>query len=71
MEMCNRYTITKMTFLTDYAYVTAVARTGAFHFASKHQTLVALRSAYQLRILTAWCLTAKWKCRRRALRCPA
>jgi len=60
----------QMTIVTKCAYIAAAARTGAFHHAVKHQTLVASRSAYQLRIPEVWCLTAKWKCRRRALRCP-
>jgi hypothetical protein len=68
--MCTRYTIAKMTFLTECAYVGAAARTGAFHFAVKHHTLVSSRSAYQLRTPEVWCLTAKWKCRRRALPSP-
>ena len=48
-KMCTRYTIPKMTILTKCAYVAAAARTGAFHHAVKHQTLVASRSAYHLR----------------------
>jgi len=68
--MCTRYTINKMTILTKCAYIAAAAQTGVFYHAVKHQTLVASRNAYQLRISEVWCLTAKWKCRRRALRCP-
>ena len=67
---CTRHTFTKMTFLTKCAYIAAAARTGALHHAVKHQTLAVSQSAYQLRIPEVWCLTAKWKCRRRALHCP-
>jgi len=59
-----------MTILTECAYIAAAARTGIFHHAVKYQTLVALRSAYQLVIFEVWCMTAKWECWRRALRCP-
>ena len=40
----------QMTIVTKCAYIAAAARTGAFHHAVKHQTLVASRSAYQLGI---------------------
>ena len=59
----------KMMILTKCAYIATAAQTGVFHHAVKHQTLVASRSAYQLRNHEVWCLTAKWKCLRRALRC--
>ena len=57
--MCTRYTIPKMTILTKCVYVAAAARTGAFHHAVKHQTLVASRSAYHLRLPEVWYLTAR------------
>jgi hypothetical protein len=69
-KMYTRYTIPKMTILTKCAYVAGAAQTGFFHHAVKHQTLVAAQSAYHLRISEVWCLTAEWKCRRRALRRP-
>jgi len=57
----------KNSILTTCAHI---ATADVFHQAITHQTFVASRSSYQLLIPQSWCLTAKWKCRRRALRCP-
>ena len=54
VKMCTRYTITKMTILATCVCIAAAARTSAFHFAVKHQTLVASQRAYQLGIPEVW-----------------
>ena len=44
-------------------HAAAAAQSSTLHFAVKHETLVASRSAYQLGIPEVWLLTAKWKAR--------
>jgi hypothetical protein len=68
--MCTCTQLPKTKILTKCAYITVAAQRGVFHHAVKHQTLVASQSEYHVGIPEVWCLTAKWKCRRRALRCP-